>query len=120
MESGFFSRQKRSKIVSYVTAQLVCQGMCKQVEIIRSFGVSKNSVSRSVKKYREKGAEAFFASRKARGGSVLTEEVKSRVQNMLDTDMSLSDIAIELDIKYDTLRKAVNQGRLYNPSKKKK
>ena len=32
------------------TAQLVCQGSCRQIEIIRTFGVSKNSVLRSVKK----------------------------------------------------------------------
>ena len=31
-------------------SQLACQGMCKQVDIIRVFGVSKNSIKRSVKK----------------------------------------------------------------------
>ncbi len=41
------------------TAQLVCQGACQQVQIIRAFGVSKNSVLRSVKKYREEGIQAF-------------------------------------------------------------
>ena len=30
------------------TAQLICQGVCRQVDVLRAFGVSKNSVIRSV------------------------------------------------------------------------
>ena len=30
------------------TAQLICQGACRQIDIIRAFGVSANSVRRSV------------------------------------------------------------------------
>ena len=37
------------------TAPLFCQGACTQAQIIRTFGVSKNSVLRSVAKYREEG-----------------------------------------------------------------
>jgi hypothetical protein len=33
------------------SAQLVCQGACKQVEIVKAFGVSAISVKRSVKHY---------------------------------------------------------------------
>jgi len=42
------------------TSQLVVNGNVKQVDIVRAFGVSSISVKRWVKKYREKGAEAFF------------------------------------------------------------
>jgi hypothetical protein len=49
------------------TAQLVCQGACQQVDIIRTFGVSKNSVLRSVQKYREGGVESFYRPRKFAG-----------------------------------------------------
>jgi hypothetical protein len=35
------------------TAQLICLGACRVVEIVRAFGVSKNSVIRSVNKYRK-------------------------------------------------------------------
>ena len=34
------------------TAQLICQSACRQVDIVRTFGVSKQSVIRSVNKYR--------------------------------------------------------------------
>ncbi len=42
------------------TSQLVVNGIVKQMDIVRAFGVSKSSVKRWVRKYREKGTEAFF------------------------------------------------------------
>ena len=45
------------------TAQLICQGVCRQVDIVRTFGVSKNSVIRSVNAYRTGGIGAFYARR---------------------------------------------------------
>ena len=60
------------------TAQLICQGACRQVDIVRTFGVSKISVIRSVEKYRAGGVNAFFAPRAARSASVMTPEVVMR------------------------------------------
>ena len=54
------------------TAQLICQGACRQVDIVRVFGVSKNSVIRSVNKYRAGGVKAFYTPRASRGASVMT------------------------------------------------
>jgi len=101
------------------TAQLICQGMCKQAEVVRCFGVSKNSVYRSVKKYQQGGADAFFKPRKGRGGSVLTDEIKAHAQQMLNVGKDKKDVAAELNIKYDTFCKAINQGRLSEPTKSK-
>jgi hypothetical protein len=42
------------------TAQLICQGACRQVDVVRAFGVSKSSVIRSVNKYRAGGVKAFY------------------------------------------------------------
>ena len=36
------------RVFRMFTAQLICQGACRQVDIVRAFGVSKNSVIRSV------------------------------------------------------------------------
>jgi DNA-binding CsgD family transcriptional regulator len=101
------------------TSQLVYQGQCRQVEIMLAFGISRNSVSRGVNKFKEGGADAFFAARKGRGGSVFTEEVKARAQDLLNLGKSKKEVAQELDIKYDTFRKAVSQDRLSEPSKSK-
>ena len=94
------------------TAQLVCQGTCREVDILRIFGVSKNSVIRSVKKFREEGIEGFYGARKRRGATVLTAEVTAEAQRLLSTGRSRREVAEELAIKYDTLRKAIQQGRL--------
>ena len=43
------------------TAQLIDQGSCQQSEIVRAFGVSANSVKRSVKKFRAQGVTASIS-----------------------------------------------------------
>ena len=43
------------------TSQLCVNGNAKQVDIIRAFGVTKNSVLRSVKLFRDKGPEGFYS-----------------------------------------------------------
>jgi transposase len=97
------------------TAQLICQGACRQVDIVRAFGVSKNSVIRSVAKYRAGGVEAFFSPRATRGASVMTPEVTARAQQLLWAGRSRKEVAEELGVKLDTLRKAIPQGRLTQP-----
>jgi hypothetical protein len=94
------------------TAQLVCQGACRQVEIMRAFGVSKNSVIRSVAKYRDGGIEAFYSPRATRGASVMTPEVTAQAQQLLAAGRSRKQVAEQLGLKLDTLRKAIQQGRL--------
>lgn len=59
-----------------VTSLLINSGTCREIDIIKTFGVSKSSVDRSLKKLREEGAETFFKPRKGRyGGTVLTPMV---------------------------------------------
>jgi hypothetical protein len=98
------------------TAQLICQGVCRQVDIVRTFGVSKNSVIRSVNAYRTGGVGAFYTPRAPRGASVITPEVAARAQPLLGAGWSPSEVAKELGLKLDTLRKAIQQGRLIRPT----
>ena len=97
------------------TAQLICHGACRHVDIVRAFGVSKNSVIRSVNKYRAGGLAAFYTPHAPRGASVLTPEVVVQAQQLLEAGWSPRDLAQELGIKLDTLRKAIQQGRLTRP-----
>ncbi len=99
------------------TAQLVCQGVCRQSDIVRTFAVSTNSVKRSVKKYREEGIEGFYQPRKRRGATVMTDDVTARAQEQLSRGCSRHQVADQLGVRYDTLRKAINQGRLREPSR---
>jgi transposase len=94
------------------TAQLCCLDRCTQADIIRCFGVSKNSVLRSVAKYRKEGIQGFYGPRRGRGASVLTAEVTAQAQRLLDLGRTRCEVAEELAVQYDTLRKAISSGRL--------
>jgi hypothetical protein len=98
------------------TAQLICQGSCLQSEVIRAFGVSAISVKRSVKKFREQGIEGFYQPRRGRGATVVTPEIAQQAQALLLQGRSRSQIAEQLGLKSDTLRKAILQGRVSVPS----
>jgi transposase len=97
------------------TAQLCVQGACKQADIIRAFGVSKSSVLRSVKKYRQEGAQGFYKTRRSRGAPVMTPQVIQEAQQLFQEGYSKAEVARELDVPYDTLRKAIDQERLELP-----
>jgi transposase-like protein len=97
------------------TAQLICLGTCRQVDIVRAFGVAKNSVIRSVNKYRAGDVDAFFSPRATRGASVLTPEVTAQAQQLLGAGWSGKEVAEQLGLKLDTLRKAIQHGRLTKP-----
>ncbi len=97
------------------TAQLICLGVCRQVDIMRAFGVSKNSVIRSVDTYRAGGVPAFSAPGATRGASVMTPAVAARAQQWLGAGRSRKEVADQLGLKLDTLRKAIQHGRRIEP-----
>ncbi len=107
------------KTFKMFTSQLYVNGSAKQAEICRAFGISKNSMKRWVKIYREKGAAGFFEQPKRRGPAVLTPSVVEEVQKLLDNGQSIPDIARKLNLKADTLRKALSAGKLLQPEKKR-
>lgn len=102
------------------TAQLICHGVCRNKDIVRAFGVSSRSVIRSVKKYREGGHHAFYTKRKQRGGTVITEQVKEKAHVLFLQGLTRQEVANELDIPSDTLRKAINDGRVIELKKSAK
>lgn len=105
-----------NKSFKMITAMFCTTGVVKQVDVARAFGVSVISIKRSVKVYKEFGPAGFFREQKRRGAAVLTAEVLATVQNMLDEYLSVSTIAGRLDLKEDTLRKAILAGRLRKPN----
>ncbi len=95
------------------TSQLIVNGVCKQVDIINAFGVPPISVKRSTKLYREEGAEGFYKTRKKiRKPRVMTPEVITEAQSLLDDGLSRSEVANSLQIRKDTLAKAIVSGKL--------
>jgi transposase-like protein len=102
-----------------IMSQFYVNGNATQAELARAFGVTKINIKRAVKLYREKGLNGFYAPRTPRGATVLTPAVLADVQSRLDNGASISDISMHLDLKKNTLSKAIQEGRLRDRSKKK-
>ena len=113
----YYHKSNDHQMFRFVTSQLIASGSCRQIDIQRVFGVSKSSVIRSVNKLRSGGSKSFFIQRRGhRGGKVLTAEVLEKAQRLLAQGYTRNETAIELGVKSDTLRKAINDGRLLESS----
>ena len=99
------------------TSQLYVNGNCRQVEIVKAFGVSRISVKRSVKKYREQGPSSFFKKSVVRKPRVLTPGVIGEAQEMLAGGKTRRDVVEQLGVKRDTLVKAIRSGRIVETRK---
>src|SRR5437879_5422955 len=118
-ESGVTHGSEDLASFRLITSQMIASGTVRPSEIVRTFGVPLGTVKRYVKKYREQGAKGFFAVRRRRSASVLKEEMKARVQALLDTGQSVPEVGRELNLLPNTLHKAIRAGRLHLPIKKK-
>jgi len=103
-----------------ISSQFCANGYAKQSDISRAFGVTSISMKRWVKLYRAKGAKGFYAPRVTRGAAVLTESVVTQIEGLLAGGASKSEVAKQLELKLDTLQKAIQAGRVRMPAKKKR
>ena len=102
----------------FVSALLHVTCGAKQAELARAFGIPKINIKRAVKLYRASGTAVFFEPRTVRGAAVLTEPVMEQAQSQLDAGQSPRAVAALLEIKPDTLIKAIRAGRLRTQLKK--
>ena len=51
---------------------------------------------------------------------MLTSKVLEKAKSLLDQGYTRRDVSQELNIKYDTLRKAINDGRIVEPKQTEK
>jgi len=100
------------------TTQLIVNGTATQEQIVRAFGVPMTTVKRNCRRYRERGAAAFFKPAARRHGSRLTPERLVEVQRFLDAGQRVPAISAALDILPSTLHKALKDGRLRGVKKK--
>jgi hypothetical protein len=94
-----------------ITSQFCVQGCARQSDTIRAFGVTSISVKRSVKIYREKGPKGFYTPRVTRGLAVLVDGVVVRAEECLAEGASVAEVAEQLNVKLNTLQKAIRAGR---------
>lgn len=103
-----------------ITSQFCVNGNATQAQISRAFGVTLISVKRAVSLYRKKGPKGFYEPRNTRGAAVLTEPVLNEIQTLLDKGDAVKEIAKNMELKPNTIDKAIRAGRLRVSSKKKK
>jgi hypothetical protein len=102
----------------FFTSSLCDNGQCKLVDIERAFGVSAISVKRALKQFRADGGKSFFVSRRPKvRPRVLTEDKRQEIQKLLDEGLPPGAIGDRLNIKADTIRNAIEDGRLHRPKK---
>jgi hypothetical protein len=102
-----------------ITSQFYINGHVKQKDIVRAFGVTDIFVKRGVKIYRKKGVAGFYEQKNKRGAAVLVPEVLIEIQERLNSLESIPSIATNMNLKQDTIRKAIASGRLKKVKKKK-
>jgi transposase len=100
------------------TTQLIVNGTASQNDIVRVFGVPITTVKRCCKRFRQRGAAAFFRPPERRQGTRLTAAVLVQVQALLDQGLSVPVISQQLKILASTLHKAIDDGRLKQLKKK--
>lgn len=93
--------------------ELVSTGACRNIEILRTFGMSASSLKRWLRQYAEKGPGVFYRDRGVRGGAVLAGDVLQEAQTLLDRGFTRGEVAEKLSVSYDVIRKAVKDGRLH-------
>ena len=97
----------------YITSNLLVQGLCKNVDIVRTFHVSTDSVRRWKKRLIEQGEASFFSEDKRHGHShKLLPDVVKRIQVKLNKGQSANSIAKEEGISEGSIRYGVKTGKL--------
>lgn len=114
----FSHDEKDIEAFRFITSQMVVNGNVKQIEIVKAFGVSVISVKRSVKRLRNFGFKGFSTKPKGRSAHILTEDIIEKAQNFLYKGESPSEVAKKLHLKTNTVRKAIQSGRLHKKKQK--
>jgi len=97
----------------YITSNLILQGLCSNQDIINTFNVSVDSVSRWKKRLSGEGEKTFFKEEARHGRShKLLPDVLGRIQVKLDAGKSNYSIAKEEGISEGSIRYAIMLGRL--------
>jgi transposase-like protein len=101
-------------------AQLFVTGIATQTEINKVFGLNPINMKRWSKRYRECGPGAFYQRETKRTPRVMTPEIIDTAQALLDEAHTGKEVAEVLGLKANTLRKAIQGGKLHQSKDLKK
>lgn len=94
------------------TSQLIVQGSATQGHVAKAFGVPLIAIKRSTKLYRQRGAAGFFVPKARREGSKLNAQKLAEAGALLVQGQPLAVVSAQTGVLTDTLRKAIQAGRL--------
>lgn len=95
-----------------ILSQFYINGNASQAELVDAFGIPPVTLKRAVKLYREKGPSGFFEPKRRGGPRVLTPDVVQKAERLFEEGKDASEIAKQLDIKVDTLKKGIQEDRV--------
>ena len=97
----------------YITSNMLVHHLCTQSEVIKCFGVSEDSVRRSLNKYRNGKEQSFFSEEARHGHShKLHKDVLEKIQKNLDQEQSVNSIAKSHHVSEGAIRYAIKKGYL--------
>ncbi len=101
-----------------IVTQFFLNGLCQQSDVVRAFGVPVIMLKRAAEQYRERGPASFYQHDKpVRMPRQLTPEVVARAEELLALGLAKSEVARQLGLKTDTLKKGIAAGRVRDQKK---
>jgi len=94
------------------TGQLILQGSATQGQVAKAFGVPLVAIKRATKVYRHRGAAGFFVPKARRQGTKLNAVKLEEARAWLVQGEPLAVVSRRTGVLTDTLRKAIEAGRL--------
>ena len=88
----------------------------RQADIMCAFDISRPTVARAVKRYRERGEDAFFEPRRGRGRTVVDAEMADQAAKLLASGISGSACARQLGIPVSTFHENRHAGVFAAPA----
>ena len=88
-----------------------------QAAIMNAFNISRPTLARAVKRYREHGEDAFFAPRRGRGRTVVDAEMADQAAKLLASGMSGSACARHFGIPVSTFNENRRAGVIVDPTR---
>ena len=88
-----------------------------QADIMAAFHLSRPTVARAVKRYRERGEDAFFEPRRGRGRTVVDDEMADKAAKLLASGISGSACARQLGIPVSTFHENRGAGVIADPTR---
>ncbi|KAF0118882.1 MAG: hypothetical protein FD151_2097 [bacterium] len=101
-----------------ITSSFILSGVCRNVDIEKTFKVSKSSVIRNCRRYAESGSQGFTGVRVKgkRRSKVFTEEKAKESEELLSVGFMRREVAEKIGVGYSALCKAIQKGwiRIWN------